>query len=346
MLKRFGLVLLLCSARTFAQNSQSDGQNSDGMSPTDSGNNMQQQNFLPHFLRHGGGSMFNPTQSIQSQIPQGSSNFIQQLPNMASGQSVPAMQPGMPSPQPNVYGPLATNWSTCPNGFLCCGQSVYKDTYKLLQCCGEQSFDTRFQKCEQGTILPLVSGMPTPTPADRLIRINCGGYLYITSDSYRCCNFAVYDPDDQMCISGQVQTRPTPQQAPLPLGSVYVVCGSYRYLLSTQATLTWGCCANQLYNYNQENCTGGAIEPVRTPNDQAQVPRGELMIFCTGKRHWIDPDNLASTRCCGTEICPLQSAPTVLTNANSMQPSYQTRRRALAQDNPFDFASHLGAASE
>jgi hypothetical protein len=282
---------------------QNQGQGDDGSIPL----------FIQRFIKPASQNFGNNQNQIQ--VPQVSQNNPIQVPSIQQIQNQIQQAPvNPPSPQVNVYGPVETNWSTCPLGFLCCSQSVYKDTYKLLACCNDDSYDTRFQKCIQGVILPLVAGMPTPTPADRLIRINCGGYLYITTDSHRCCNFAVYDPDSQMCISGQVQTRPTPQQAPLPLGSVYVVCASYRFLLSTQATLTWGCCGQQLYNYNRENCTAGNIDPPRSMSDNAQVPKGELMIFCTGKRHWIDPSNLGSTRCCGTEICPLQSAPVVLNN--------------------------------
>lgn len=274
-------------------------------------------NFISRFIRPSAQNSFVP-QVQQPQVPQQVSQALQ-----VQNNNLP------PSPQPNVYGPVETNWSTCPLGFLCCSQSVYKDTYKLLSCCNDDSYDTRFQKCQTGVILPLVAGMPTPTPADRLIRINCGGYLYITTDTHRCCNFAVYDPDNQMCISGQVQSRPTPAQAPLPLGSVYVVCASYRFLLSTQATLTWGCCGQQLYNYNRENCTAGSVDPPRSMSDAAQVPKGELMIFCTGKRHWIEPSNLGSTRCCGTEICPLQSSPTVLSPAQ--QAGQQAAQQAAQQ---------------
>lgn len=276
--------------------------------------------FLARFLQPQSPTQYSntaPQQAVQQAVAAAAapvsalSNFQQPAPAVAAPAPAPTVS--------NVYGPVETNWSTCPLGFLCCQSGVYKDTYKLLACCNDDSYDTRFQKCQQGVILPLVAGMPTPTPAERLIRINCGGYLYITTDTHRCCNFAVYDPDTQMCISGTVQNRPSPQQAPLPLGSVYVVCASYRFLLSTQATLTWGCCGQQLYNYNSENCTSGIVDPPRSAAQENQVPKGELMIFCTSKRHWIDPSNLSSTRCCGTEICPLQSAPTVLAPNNTPQ---------------------------
>lgn len=242
-----------------------------------------------------------------------------QVPSTQQQQSPPVNIPLSTSSLPNVYGPLAANWSSCPAGFDCCLAGVYADPYSNYECCGEGSYDRRYQKCELGQIIPLTPTGPTGSATTRLARLNCGGYLYVAAETYRCCNFDVYDPTTQQCQDGNIVPLPAPSQPSLPFGSVYAVCGNYRYVLASGATLTWGCCGQDLYNYNTENCTTQGIVPQRTPDIQSQVPAAQgLLVFCSGTRYWVDPNALSTIRCCGSRLCSAMYQPAMLPQSSPM----------------------------
>ena len=149
------------------------------------------------------GSPMGNAPSRGSYVPPAAAQAATQ-PVAAAQQTQQANVPATTSSLPNVYGPLAANWSSCPSGFDCCGAAVYADPYSNYECCGEGSFDRRYQKCELGSIIPLTPQGPIGSASARLARLNCGGYLYVAAESYRCCNFDVYDPTQQQCVDGNV----------------------------------------------------------------------------------------------------------------------------------------------
>jgi hypothetical protein len=312
----FSATVVLLFGAAFAQSPVDQGfQNAPGAGGQ--GNNVQLPDFVSNFLQGLNRGQLAP-QGGQRQggiVPP-----VQvQAPNRAPQPPPPNPIPISTSSLPNVFGPLAANWSACPAGFDCCHTGVYADPYQQYECCGDGSFDRRYQKCEQGQIVPLTPTGPIGSATTRLTRLNCGGYLYVAAESYRCCNFDVFDPTSQQCQDGQITTLPAPSQPSLPYGSVYAVCGNYRYVLASGATLTWGCCGQDLYNYNTENCTTQGIVPQRTPDIQSQVPAAQgLLVFCSGTRYWVDPNALSTIRCCGARLCSAMYQPAMVPQSSPL----------------------------
>ena len=136
--------------------------------------------------------------------------------NLAKPPSPPPTQPPvntvsnperfLPKKQPVIYGPMSKAYAAeCYPDFLCCSSgAIYRNNYGLLQCCGQLSFDKRYEQCVQPSVVaPKQQGMPNLTPAERLARVSCGpkNDLYIVPEIFKCCNGTFYDSSKFLCAA-------------------------------------------------------------------------------------------------------------------------------------------------